>query len=304
MEQARLLMWTKRKHNHIPHLKLGSSPSYDDSWEEKAFAKDASGPLGGCIWPPRSYSCSFCKREFRSAQALGGHMNVHRRDRARLKQSSCEMPNSHEHQNQPSHIQGPFVPSGFPYLSKAFPAAVPHNPNPNSKHSPLVSPTSPSRVSAPPSEGSSNIERTLMNSSHFSSLLYENRTKALPKPWPDAVGNRYQPIMNPIIEEKNLQVTKQLHGDNCKEKPGSTDLSVCLNLVIRARPNSTDDVAESHSCKRRRTDESSFLPFLVKNITVDRNHHLTEACAFSSGPGDDVDLELRLGDRPKVRLQS
>ncbi|XP_075084906.1 uncharacterized protein LOC107788989 [Nicotiana tabacum] len=41
----------------------------------------------GLIWPPRCYSCSFCKREFRSAQALGGHMNVHRRDRARLKQS-------------------------------------------------------------------------------------------------------------------------------------------------------------------------------------------------------------------------
>lgn len=39
-------------------------------------------------WPPRSYTCSFCKREFRSAQALGGHMNVHRRDRARLRQSS------------------------------------------------------------------------------------------------------------------------------------------------------------------------------------------------------------------------
>nr|GMC59093.1 probable transcriptional regulator RABBIT EARS [Ipomoea batatas]GME13576.1 probable transcriptional regulator RABBIT EARS [Ipomoea batatas] len=39
-------------------------------------------------WPPKSYSCSFCKREFRSAQALGGHMNVHRRDRAKLKRSN------------------------------------------------------------------------------------------------------------------------------------------------------------------------------------------------------------------------
>ncbi|GJS21038.1 transcriptional regulator SUPERMAN-like protein [Tanacetum coccineum] len=37
-------------------------------------------------WPPRSYTCTFCKREFRSAQALGGHMNVHRREKARLKQ--------------------------------------------------------------------------------------------------------------------------------------------------------------------------------------------------------------------------
>ncbi|XP_010918822.1 zinc finger protein 11-like [Elaeis guineensis] len=43
--------------------------------------------IGGFLWPPRSYTCSFCKREFRSAQALGGHMNVHRRDRARLRQS-------------------------------------------------------------------------------------------------------------------------------------------------------------------------------------------------------------------------
>ncbi|XP_073128308.1 transcriptional regulator SUPERMAN-like [Henckelia pumila] len=42
----------------------------------------------GFSWPPRCYSCNFCRREFRSAQALGGHMNVHRRDRARLRQFS------------------------------------------------------------------------------------------------------------------------------------------------------------------------------------------------------------------------
>lgn len=47
----------------------------------------SNGVAGGFSWPPRSYTCSFCKREFRSAQALGGHMNVHRRDRARLRQS-------------------------------------------------------------------------------------------------------------------------------------------------------------------------------------------------------------------------
>ncbi|KAI3996777.1 hypothetical protein MKX01_041077, partial [Papaver californicum] len=39
-------------------------------------------------WPPRHISCSFCKREFRTAQALGGHMNVHRRERARLNNRS------------------------------------------------------------------------------------------------------------------------------------------------------------------------------------------------------------------------
>lgn len=66
---------------------FGGMSNNNSSWEEKAFAEDAARILGGCIWPPRSYSCHFCKREFRSAQALGGHMNVHRRDRARLKQT-------------------------------------------------------------------------------------------------------------------------------------------------------------------------------------------------------------------------
>lgn len=78
MEESQNLIWMKRKQV------LNNNSS---SWEEKAFAEDAARILGGCIWPPRSYSCHFCKREFRSAQALGGHMNVHRRDRARLKQS-------------------------------------------------------------------------------------------------------------------------------------------------------------------------------------------------------------------------
>ncbi|KAJ8774454.1 hypothetical protein K2173_016900 [Erythroxylum novogranatense] len=67
----------------------------DKSWEVRAFAEDTSNVMGS-TWPPRSYTCTFCRREFRSAQALGGHMNVHRRDRARLHQSqpSSADPNS------------------------------------------------------------------------------------------------------------------------------------------------------------------------------------------------------------------
>ncbi|MBA0634353.1 hypothetical protein Godav_024780 [Gossypium davidsonii] len=38
--------------------------------------------------PARSYDCTFCKRGFSNAQALGGHMNIHRRDKAKLKQPS------------------------------------------------------------------------------------------------------------------------------------------------------------------------------------------------------------------------
>ncbi|KAJ9152635.1 hypothetical protein P3X46_026182 [Hevea brasiliensis] len=58
----------------------------DDSWEVRAFEED-TGNVMGTTWPPRSYTCTFCRKEFRSAQALGGHMNVHRRDRARLHQT-------------------------------------------------------------------------------------------------------------------------------------------------------------------------------------------------------------------------
>ncbi|KAG5055359.1 hypothetical protein JHK85_007869 [Glycine max] len=56
-------------------------------------------------WPTRNYACSFCKREFKSAQALGGHMNVHRRDRARLR--SCLPPSSwvSECPNKPNSIK-------------------------------------------------------------------------------------------------------------------------------------------------------------------------------------------------------
>ncbi|XP_052185289.1 uncharacterized protein LOC127796927 [Diospyros lotus] len=39
----------------------------------------------------RSYECAFCKRGFSNAQALGGHMNMHRKDkqqRVKLKHSS------------------------------------------------------------------------------------------------------------------------------------------------------------------------------------------------------------------------
>ncbi|KAM0046972.1 putative transcription factor C2H2 family [Helianthus debilis subsp. tardiflorus] len=45
---------------------------------------------GGFGQESRSYTCAFCNRGFSNAQALGGHMNVHRKDRARLQESIQE----------------------------------------------------------------------------------------------------------------------------------------------------------------------------------------------------------------------
>ncbi|XP_002973706.2 transcriptional regulator SUPERMAN [Selaginella moellendorffii] len=68
------------KSHHQRAAAPGAAAVDHESWEVRAFAEDAAS----CSeqWPPRSYSCSFCAREFRTAQALGGHMNVHRRERA------------------------------------------------------------------------------------------------------------------------------------------------------------------------------------------------------------------------------
>ncbi|EXC31922.1 Transcriptional regulator SUPERMAN [Morus notabilis] len=55
-----------------------------EKWNCTDFMMSASNPCE-IPWAVKNYSCNFCKRQFKSAQALGGHMNVHRRERARLR---------------------------------------------------------------------------------------------------------------------------------------------------------------------------------------------------------------------------
>ena len=128
-------MWNPRDHE-----------DQDESWEVRAFAEDTSNMMG-TTWPPRFYYCSFCRREFRSAQALGGHMNVHRRDRARLHQASVVPHNNNNSNNSninpissfsntPSflnishHHQDPFVANGGLCLLYPFPSPNNNNNDP------------------------------------------------------------------------------------------------------------------------------------------------------------------------------
>lgn len=48
---------------------------------------DSSEPVKENPGAGRFYDCMFCRRGFTTAQALGGHMNVHRKDRARTRVS-------------------------------------------------------------------------------------------------------------------------------------------------------------------------------------------------------------------------
>ncbi|EOY07444.1 hypothetical protein QUC31_011341 [Theobroma cacao] len=305
MEQARYWMWTKRRHGLSSHLQASTYAAYDDSWEEQAFAEDAAGSLGGCIWPPRSYSCSFCGREFRSAQALGGHMNVHRRDRARLKQSPTphgETIHHHDHQNSQSHIQNPFLPMGFQYQPDEVCNFV-YNPNPNSDHGTLTSPSTSSRVSPPPTK--ENCPGKILIPT-FSSPIVQERPKtkspdSSPKSWSNLVADRYYHFSDLSTEgEKSPRILES----GCKVKADyvQTDMSVSLNLVVRrARPTTSGSREETVGCKRKRTDTPT-LPFFLKPISIER-HHLQPADLPELRPSsvDDIDLELRLGDRPKVK---
>lgn len=71
----------------------------------------------------KSYECTFCKRGFSNAQALGGHMNIHRKDKAKLKQvsSSSNIVETKQQQRVPSEIPK-LPPSYSQILSKNNPS--------------------------------------------------------------------------------------------------------------------------------------------------------------------------------------
>ncbi|KAK8632957.1 hypothetical protein V6N13_013813 [Hibiscus sabdariffa] len=257
MEQARYWMWTKRRSDGLSsHDSSTNVAAYYDSWEEQAFAEDAAGPLGGCIWPPRSYSCSFCGREFRSAQALGGHMNVHRRDRARLKQSPPTDPHDDDLQNLQNNIHNSFSPLGFQCQPDDVCNFV-YNPNPNSNHGTRL----------PPSKQNC-LEPTLPPS--FSSPMVQEIPNKSPKSWSNLASDRYY------------------HFSDLRADEGDKSPRILESEFVRETRPATSGYKQviAVGCKRKRSDDHTptTLPLFLKPISAE----------------DDIDLELRLGHRPKV----
>lgn len=52
----------------------------------------------------RSYECNFCKRGFTNAQALGGHMNIHRKDKLKAKQNNFHHQESSKLTKEANHV--------------------------------------------------------------------------------------------------------------------------------------------------------------------------------------------------------
>ncbi|CAF2294390.1 hypothetical protein BRARA_D02305 [Brassica rapa] len=283
----------------------------ESSWEELAFAEDDAA---GSLWPPRSYACSFCRREFRSAQALGGHMNVHRRDRARLKQSDDQylFSKSSSSPEHPSHKN-----------SETSCYTLVFNSKPNhfkSQHSRAIDlPSSPSSLLyLPPSRVSSGLPQKQDTSSSSPNAIEpsnnsENILSSSPWSCPDTFvkKKRCDLYETPVIEgSKKRKIERDVpkNGDTANVNLGNTtDLSLRMNVEIHEGYPITAQVSDKEtgrggSLKRRRMRESSSQPSIFvsslscKSAIITRN----EEIKHKGGHFEDLDLELRLGaDPPK-----
>ncbi|GAA0148162.1 hypothetical protein LIER_07683 [Lithospermum erythrorhizon] len=298
MEQTQYWMWTNNRNkfdmsSHIFPSSSTTSPLLastlgGDSWEEQAFAEDAAaGALGGCTWPPRSYTCTFCKREFRSAQALGGHMNVHRRDRARLKQSQGPQtePSPQNNTNTNNGIllnQGTFFEVQSQHQTCNFQL---FNPNLDFDN----------RVVATTSSPISN------NQTQYLFPHVQEQSTIFPPKQGLSNSKKQSHFLRRSVAELESTTPSRAKGDIMK-----ADLSINLNLVIcRNNPSSASDEEEEEDrrSKRRRIDPAATLNlFNNEQDSYDLSTNAQLRMKMWNKPIisciDDVDLELRLGDTP------
>lgn len=230
-------------------------------------------------------------------------MNVHRRDRARLKQPSSPKNNEilyHDHETHHLHkpIQNPFTSLGNNNL---YPSPVCglacKKANPNSDLDVLIaspSSPSPSKALAPPSVNGSCREETLLPLCN-SSIIHKTSQVCSSESWSNLGGDKHR-LCSKFHPEAHVEKTsKGLDNDD------DTDMAVSLNLVVcRAHSPLQFKTEEADiSCKRRKTDASS-IPFLPKPSSVDRHHMQPQAFELSPSSIEELDLELRLGNRSKV----
>lgn len=290
-----------------PSITVGSgsssSASYYESWEERAFAEDSAAHLGGCIWPPRSYSCSFCGREFRSAQALGGHMNVHRRDRARLKLSGASEDGGSDNQIMSPHQSYMIQPCPPPIAAVqhaygANPSATSTETNPNPICSVLAYPSR-SLVQAA-------TARTVWGKQVLSAPLSSLSA------WNDNGKKEVFLDAAQLSQVHPRPAARVISNPELRVGSGELKLSVLGCRERKDFKDPSDDEGIVHvSCKRRRID-SETSPLIICSPSRKHQHDdeddgndklngskVLKLCP--SSPVEELDLELRLGEAPTVK---
>ncbi|KAI4370582.1 hypothetical protein MLD38_018922 [Melastoma candidum] len=269
MDRRRLCCWGSSK---------GSS-RYDvlATWEERAFAEDSAGDHGS-VWPPKSYSCTFCSREFRSAQALGGHMNVHRRDRASLKLSQSGQTEKEAETTTDHH----------PNKDRCLTSSLN-----SSRTDPDLDTVNPrvSTLSELPSDKRLAVlgDRMFPSSPYWSQLVWrqeENKGIGL-------LGS--QSLVYPTIVKamKNISDTSQYHKLRRIDEKGAFARSplpckYCIN--------------DKSSIDRAKMSESCTLPrFPLDRLFAEGCSRKPEVSRGKAVAGEELDLELRLGSPHKVK---
>ncbi|KAL0375245.1 UNVERIFIED_CONTAM: hypothetical protein Sradi_3440200 [Sesamum radiatum] len=162
------------------------------------------------------------------------------------------------------------------------------------------------RVSSPPAT-KLNSEEKMSTLCFFSPLVQKTHKESIvsshPPSWSSFVaGKRDHDLGSVKNHEENKSTTVEPESRAEKEDCVREDLSMSLNLVVcRAQTNTSSD-EEVASCKRRRIEEKplSFFPKLSHGVDH-RCVSQSEVLKLRSGSAEDLDLELRLGDAPKVK---
>lgn len=290
--------WTSAKPNSYQRL----DDHHGYSWEEQAFAEDAGGVMGGSsTWPPRSYACTFCRKEFRSAQALGGHMNIHRRDRARLRQGIDININPEKNFAAFDHID-PRCELIAPEPRYLYPETGPHASH--LYHSNTGFSLDNSIVRVP--HNSQPIPSGPIPSQNIATFIPSiSQTASSFSPYPSTPSTLlsmspfnktpYMPPTNLFSSESQTpQALFDTISNHCLDSTGSAEANKWNRQTKRKflkGNNMTTEAAESNSPETK--EYANVLDVMKTNV-------YSKSESESLDNMDDLDLELRLGSRPPV----
>ena len=228
-------------------------------------------------------------------------MNVHRRDRARLKQPSSPQKEilSHDLETRPHNpVQNPFTSLGYLYPSSL--CGLGYNTSPS--YDPAHVLASPSKILAA-SVNKNCREETMIplyNSPIFQGFHRTSVDSSKCKPNLAEDCRLYSHKLDP---ESDVEKTSKGLDSGCRRKGDAdkNDVAVSLNLFVRrAQPSVQFESKEADiSLKKRKTDASS-IPLFPKSSSVDKHHVQSQMFEFSPSFIEELDLELRLGYRSQV----